>query len=159
MYSGLGLIGVMPFATPENGSGCREQTSRVSTPAERSKAQNNWAPKSRDPWKDLACFRKSSLDRIVSASRRIASCQDISEEQHRHGEDGMNTARSFTALGSSAQCGRRNPGAVTLNLLLNASLACFNPSMKVVDRVNCDMLSFGLRNAIVCFDNMGLKNF
>lgn len=85
MYSGFGLTGVMPFATPEKGSGCREQTRRVSTETERSKAQNNWAPKSRDPWRVLACFRKSSLEVMVSASRRIVSYGNklISGEQHR----------------------------------------------------------------------------
>lgn len=39
--AGLGFTGVAPLAVAVNGKGWREQTSLASTPAERSKAQNN----------------------------------------------------------------------------------------------------------------------
>jgi hypothetical protein len=54
MYCEGFLEGVMSLTVPENGSGWREQTSLASTAADRSKAQNSWAPKSREPCRILA---------------------------------------------------------------------------------------------------------
>jgi hypothetical protein len=67
MYSPPFLDGVMSLTVPENGSACSEQTSLDSMAAERSNAQNNCAPKSREPCIILACDIKSSLDKNTSA--------------------------------------------------------------------------------------------
>lgn len=57
----------------ENGSGCKEQTSRASTATDRNRAQKSCAPKSRDPCSVSACLLKSSCDSITSALDSIAS--------------------------------------------------------------------------------------
>lgn len=56
-----------------NGKGCKEQTSLVSTPADRNSAQNNWAPTSRDASRLLAAARKSlfSIGSSRSSGKRI----------------------------------------------------------------------------------------
>lgn len=74
MYFGLVSTGLKPFTVPVKGMACKEQTNRVSTATERSNAQNSWAPKSRDPCIVFDCFRKSSLETIVSTPCVIASC-------------------------------------------------------------------------------------
>lgn len=72
MYCGFAFDGVISLVVPEKGSGCSEHTSLASTATDRSVAQNNCAPKSRDPCIVFACDRKSSLDKKISASDLIA---------------------------------------------------------------------------------------
>ena len=62
---------VVGFVVTINGRGCREQMSLVSTPADRNKAQNNWAPTSRDPSSSLAAARKSLF--CIGSSRSLGS--------------------------------------------------------------------------------------
>jgi hypothetical protein len=67
IYWGFGLDGVISLTVPEKGNGCSEHTSLASIATPRSKAQNSWAPKSREPCNILAWVRKSPLDRKTSA--------------------------------------------------------------------------------------------
>jgi hypothetical protein len=84
MYCGFGVTGVVfVVVVPVKDKACKEQTKRASTPAERRRAQNNWAPKSRDPFNPFACFIKSSLERIVSPSFMIEACISVREGQYR----------------------------------------------------------------------------
>lgn len=63
-----GAGGAASLNLSRNDNGCSEQTSLASTPTDRNKAQNNWAPKSREPCIVRACLMKSSLERKTSAS-------------------------------------------------------------------------------------------
>jgi hypothetical protein len=63
----------MSFTVPENGNGCNEHTSLASTATDRNRAQNSWAPKSRDPSIVFAWVRKSPLDKKTSAFAMIDS--------------------------------------------------------------------------------------
>jgi hypothetical protein len=77
------VSGVSVFAAAElrgiggppelNDRGCREHTSRVSTPALRNKAQKSWAPKSLEPHKVFAAALKSAFSMDDSASMGISN--------------------------------------------------------------------------------------
>lgn len=68
MLAGLGFAGAIVLTVAVIGRGCREQTSRASTPADLRRAQKSCDPTSRDPLSVTANARKSDFPNIGSIS-------------------------------------------------------------------------------------------
>jgi len=77
----------MVGAPETHARGCSEHTSRASTPAHRSNAQNSWAPTSRDPRRDFAASRKSVFSNVVSASSGSLYYEMLEPSMNKKGMD------------------------------------------------------------------------
>src|SRR5690242_541585 len=121
----LGFDGVDGCAADANGSSCSEQTSRVSIPIPRSKAQNSCPPTSHEPCNVRAAVRKSSLSMGLSSSSKS--------------ENGR------TSAPGSAHFAFDMPCAVAVNLFDHMILRSFRASTKRLDAEYWVRSGFGTR--------------
>src|SRR3569833_284680 len=149
-------LGLGSAGAPGAKDSCRsEQTSRASTPAARRREQKSCAPSSREPFRDLAASRKSSLSITDSRSsgssyytRLISIWEFCNPSKGRDmGEGGICTLSRCSA--ASAQSARFMPRSVMENLARNRLDACWSPFFKDSVRPYCDRLALGFKYLII----------